>query len=152
MPRSKLAGTYDQRWKAERYPLLPADFSPGFYNTAPADQVVDGYIPGEELRLAQMTPLGRERIVLPDFTLPVTFVTADSLIDTTTRVDTIVVDPARRRLFLLARVAHVATPDVLAFRGMVVGAQSRAARRALETGKQYLRFGSSARPPTSPAG
>jgi hypothetical protein len=145
MPRSKLAGTYDQRWKDQRYPLLPADFSPSFFNVAPADQQVDGYVAGEELRLLQMTPAGRERIVLPDFALPVTFVTADSLIDTTARVDTIIVDPERRRLSLLARAIHVPRPDIQSFRGVFVGVQSRGVRRALETGKQYLRMGPAVR-------
>lgn len=152
MPRSKLAGTYDQSWKDQRCPLLPADFSAAYFNTAPVDQQVDGYQPGEELRLSQMTPAGRERMVLPDLSLPVTFVTALALIDTQARVDTIIVDPSRRRLFLLARAVHVPKPDVLAFRSMVVGAQSRGVRRALETGKQYLRMRPSAPTTPPPAG
>ena len=150
-PRAKLAGTYDERWKAERFPLLPADFSAAYFNCAPADQQVPHYVPGEELHLLQMTPEGHERIVLPAFEVPVTFVTREALIDTHTRVDTVIVDPARRELSLLARVVHVPKPNVLALRGMVVGVQSRGVRRALETGKEYLSTRPSARTNPSPA-
>jgi len=35
LPRSRLAGTFDQRWNDSRRPLLPEDFDPAFYNVAP---------------------------------------------------------------------------------------------------------------------
>src|SRR5205823_5975392 len=40
-PRSDFAGTYDQAWKNDRYPLLPLDFDSRFLNSAPADQQLD---------------------------------------------------------------------------------------------------------------
>jgi hypothetical protein len=37
-PRSTLAGTYDQTWKDEVFPLLPADFDERYHQCAPVDQ------------------------------------------------------------------------------------------------------------------
>ena len=48
-PRVSLQGTYDQRWEEERYPFLPEDFDPRFYQSAPADLVSASYLTGNEL-------------------------------------------------------------------------------------------------------
>jgi hypothetical protein len=34
LPRRDFAGTYDQNWKATRFPFLPADFDPRFFHAA----------------------------------------------------------------------------------------------------------------------
>lgn len=47
-PRVGLQGTLDAQWLAERYPLLPDDFDPRFYQSAPADQVAVPYLTGDE--------------------------------------------------------------------------------------------------------
>ncbi len=41
-------GTYDSRWLEDRYPGVAADFDPAFYNAAPLDQQMDGYLRGDE--------------------------------------------------------------------------------------------------------
>ena len=41
-------GTYDAKWLADRYPGFAADFDPGFFNAAPADQQIEGYFRGDE--------------------------------------------------------------------------------------------------------
>lgn len=46
--RSALGGTYDERWRRERWPWYPADFDWGYFNAAPADQQVQGYLKGDE--------------------------------------------------------------------------------------------------------
>ena len=43
-PRRALAGTYDRAWQEERMPLVPTDFDPRFYFTAPEDQQVPGHL------------------------------------------------------------------------------------------------------------
>lgn len=48
LPRAPLAGTYDEDWEKNRSPLLPVDFDERFFNAAPADQLVDGYLKGDE--------------------------------------------------------------------------------------------------------
>ena len=42
MPRLKFAGTYDEKWQKERFPLLPEDFDERFFQSAPEDQQVAG--------------------------------------------------------------------------------------------------------------
>jgi hypothetical protein len=58
-PRIKFAGTYDEKWKKERLPLLPEDFDERFYQCAPEDQQVPGFLKGGELvELHNFTPSG----------------------------------------------------------------------------------------------
>lgn len=47
-PRAGLAGKYDQRWQKERWPWFPEDFDYGYFNAAPSDQQVEGYLRGDE--------------------------------------------------------------------------------------------------------
>ncbi len=69
-PRRELAGTYDERWEAERKPLLPEDWDPRCLLCAPADQQVPGYLRGGEvLELANLTPGGWLRSALPSVSL-----------------------------------------------------------------------------------
>ncbi|WP_343647969.1 DUF2169 domain-containing protein [Enterobacter sp.] len=54
--RLRYAGTYDQRWENMRSPLLPEDFDPHFWQTAPASQYAGGLLRGGEIvTLANMT-------------------------------------------------------------------------------------------------
>src|SRR5690348_15972802 len=41
-------GTYDAKWLEERYPGFAADFDPSYFNTAPADQQIEGFFRGDE--------------------------------------------------------------------------------------------------------
>ena len=54
-PRLALAGTYDERWQRERAPEPPADFDYRFFNAAPPDQQIEGYLRGDENLSAQKT-------------------------------------------------------------------------------------------------
>jgi hypothetical protein len=133
-PRVALAGTYDDRWLVERNPLPPDDFDPAFHNVAPTDQQLPTYVAGELVVLAGMTPAGCEELALPRLAVPVQFATQDELREETVSVDTIVIEPERRRLSLLARAA-IPLRDVLDLRQIVVGELTRAQRAALESGK-----------------
>lgn len=56
-PRLRKAGTYDEKWMKERAPALPLDFDEGYYNCAPEDQQLSGYLRGdEEVRVTNMHP------------------------------------------------------------------------------------------------
>ena len=56
-PRIKRAGTYDKNWLKHRSPKLPEDFQEAFYNCAPEDQQMPGYLRGdEEVRVQNMHP------------------------------------------------------------------------------------------------
>jgi hypothetical protein len=65
-PRVELAGTYDEIWEKERLPLLPVDFDQRFYQCAPEDQQVPGYLRGgEAVELYNLSPEGLLRFTLP---------------------------------------------------------------------------------------
>lgn len=46
--RSQHVGTYDQDWLDKRHPLLPHDFDPKFWNSAPSDQIARPFLRGDE--------------------------------------------------------------------------------------------------------
>jgi|SRR5699024_6981915 len=55
--RAKWAGTYDEQWQSSRYPLLPHDFDPLFWQIAPqSQQIKEGLQGGENVLLANLTP------------------------------------------------------------------------------------------------
>jgi uncharacterized protein YjbI with pentapeptide repeats len=47
-PRSSLVGTYDDRWVKQRWPWFPDDFDFAYFNAAPRDQQLDGFLRGDE--------------------------------------------------------------------------------------------------------
>jgi hypothetical protein len=47
-PRLARAGTYDKQWLKLRAPRPPTDFDERFYNCAPDDQQIPGYLRGDE--------------------------------------------------------------------------------------------------------
>jgi uncharacterized protein YjbI with pentapeptide repeats len=56
-PRRSKTGTYKGNWLKERWPWFPDDFDWSYYNSAPADQQIDGYLRGdEELEFCNMHP------------------------------------------------------------------------------------------------
>jgi hypothetical protein len=56
-PRVNYAGTYDDAWQKQGFPFLPDDFDFAFYNSAPPDQQINGYLKGDEsLFLLGMLP------------------------------------------------------------------------------------------------
>ena len=122
-PRVKLGGTYDATWREGRFPLLPRDFDPRFYNCAPEDQQLSAYLPGEEVYLKYMTTWGHDRFRLPALQVPVTFVSRRGP-DRVAHVvpDTVIIEPAERRVTLVGRAAHRSEPDISVLREVIVGA------------------------------
>jgi len=65
-PRADFAGTYDQVWEHQRHPLLPEDFDPRFFQCAPLDQQVPGFLKGgEQVELTHLTPIRKVALYLP---------------------------------------------------------------------------------------
>ncbi|MDH5857379.1 DUF2169 family type VI secretion system accessory protein [Lampropedia aestuarii] len=66
-PRVDLTGTYDAVWQEHRWPRLPKDANPAYWNCAPEDQQIAWPKGGEEILLAGLTPGGgRFKAKLPD--------------------------------------------------------------------------------------
>jgi hypothetical protein len=65
-PRLKYVGTYDEKWRKERFPLLPEDFDERFFQSAPEEQQVAGFLRGgEKVELLNLTPDGYLAFDLP---------------------------------------------------------------------------------------
>ncbi len=48
LPRRALVGTFPKKWAQQEEPGLPEDFDDRFYNGAPLDQQLEGYLQGDE--------------------------------------------------------------------------------------------------------
>jgi hypothetical protein len=107
-PRAAYAGTYDESWMKTRRPLLPEDFDARFLNAAPADQVVAGYLRGdEEVVVLNASPRGRLGFHLPA-TGALQFhieMRAGGIQSLTPVLDTLIVDTDEHRVLLLWRAA-----------------------------------------------
>jgi hypothetical protein len=65
-PRRSCAGTFDDHWRKNRAPYLPLDFNPSFFQAAPRDQTIRGYLHGgEPVGLRGCTPDGQLTFYLP---------------------------------------------------------------------------------------
>jgi hypothetical protein len=64
LPRRRHAGTYDDAWRKDFFPLLPADFDEQFHQCAPEDQQMAYPQGGEEVRLLNLLP-GRPDVRFP---------------------------------------------------------------------------------------
>lgn len=65
-PRLRYAGTYDEVWQSNRAPLLPDDFDPRFYQSAPVDQIIDDeLVPGTPVDVENASPTGRMVLSIP---------------------------------------------------------------------------------------
>jgi hypothetical protein len=138
-PRVTHAGTYDEKWKEEVFPLLPDDFDERYFNCAPSDQQFPEYPVGEDVSLHYSTARRRDRFTLPPLQVPVLFVlpSGRSTVKMLTP-DTILVNPAVRRLTLVGRVKYLPRPDIAAIRRVFVGELTPGRRRALQKGKKYI--------------
>jgi uncharacterized protein YjbI with pentapeptide repeats len=47
-PRAGMVGTYDEAWLTTRWPWFPADFDWNYFNAAPTDQQIAGFLRGDE--------------------------------------------------------------------------------------------------------
>lgn len=137
-PRYRLAGTYDQEWQDDKFPFLPDDFSPFYFQSAPVDQQIDHPRGGEEVVLTNLTPDGKRRFRLPRLSVPIEFTDADYRRDETEAVlDTIYLQPDIDRLQLVWRASRPVRRGLLEIRAVVVGRMPPNWYRARELGKAY---------------
>jgi hypothetical protein len=101
-PRLAFAGTYDERWKEERWPNVPTDFDFSFYNCAHPDLIYPGYVSGGEEVLIE----GIEERPLR-FTLPIVenlrVRTLPAQMVSTAVIDTVHIDLIAQRVMLTWR-------------------------------------------------
>jgi len=120
-PRLLYAGTYDQNWLDQRFPLLPRDFKPLFNQGAPQDQWVQRPKTGDVIRVSGMTPTGHFEVKLPDPTMPLTLRYRNKTVSETMALDTILVEPDHGRLVLTWRGTADIHGDPFRLEEMIVG-------------------------------
>lgn len=134
--RNRKQGSYDKKWLAERFPAFPADFDWSYFNAAPEDQQLKGYLRGDEeveltnlhrqhARLKTRLPGIRVRVLVRENTG-----TEETQADATTtlrmrevpmHLDTLAVDGEKSELYLMWRgVAKVSDEDWLECRDILV--------------------------------
>ena len=124
LPRAGFAGTYDEAWRENRYPLLPDDFDERYFQTAPADQIVATPRGGERVTILNMSPAGRLVFELPSAHLPASFIYTDrapARHDLT--LDTVVILPDQAKLHMVWRASVRCVGKPFALREAVVGEQ-----------------------------
>lgn len=104
-PRHKLAGTFDDAWRAGRFPLPPSDFQRAHHNAAPLDQQLREIPAGAPVELHNVAPGGPIAFDLPRLALE-----AVACVDGEERaagmtMDTLVIDADAMRVHALLRAA-----------------------------------------------
>lgn len=120
-PRIRHAGTYDQRWREEKFPFLPDDFDPRYFQSAPVDQQVSGLQGGETIRCTNMTPEGVLETKIPREEVPVEFVFRDRKEHALGRLDTALLEPHERRMIITWRASVRLGRKPSALREVIVG-------------------------------
>jgi hypothetical protein len=137
-PRYRYGGTYDQNWLENVFPFLPADFDEQYYQAAPWDQQINGPVGGQAIALANLTPDGQRAFNLPVFEAPVhVFPKKGEREDFIATLDTLVLEPDLERLTMSWRLCRPLKKNIFEIAQVLVGKNSPAWRRALQTGKTY---------------
>jgi hypothetical protein len=136
--RIALAGAYDEAWEKSRRPLPPEAFSPAFFNVAPADQRLDGYLAGEEVRLHNLTTAVHDHFNLPASAVPIAFVTSDDFTEEIAVVDTLVIEPEERWFSLLCKAQATLGEGPQSLGRIIVGEMTGEIRNAVERGGRSI--------------
>jgi len=98
-PRFNYGGTYDEKWREERFPLNPLDFNRMFYQCAPEDQQIRNIFGGEKVVLLNLTPgVGYLEFKLPDVELTFHTKIKRNIIQHQASLHTILIEPDFPRL------------------------------------------------------
>jgi hypothetical protein len=99
MPRASFAGTYDDRWMEERFPLVPDDFDDRFLQCAPLDQQAP-LRGGEKVELRNLTPDGLLQFRLPSVALGLRTLIGGTVLDHRSSLHTVVIEPEYPRVIM----------------------------------------------------
>jgi hypothetical protein len=103
-PRRQLAGTYDEAWKANRFPRLPTDFSRRHFNAAPADQQLRALRGGEPVEVTNVSVRGPLAFELPRVAISATVkLRGAGLVTEPMKLDTLVIDADAHRVHVVLR-------------------------------------------------
>jgi hypothetical protein len=92
----ELSGTYDEKWKKERFPLLPRDFDRRCLMCSPEDQRLEVYLTGgETIEVVNMSERGIFTVTLPTVKLSLTTMFGFKRVEHEALLTTILVEPER---------------------------------------------------------
>jgi hypothetical protein len=137
-PRVEHAGTYGEAWLRDRFPLLPPDFDPRYYQAAPPDQQSRALVAGSPVEVLGMTPEGVWRFALPAVEVPVTLWYDRPFPVPPLRLDTVLLEPDAYRVTLTLRARFAPARGRAPLREVVLGGLTPGRLRARVTGKTYL--------------
>ena len=98
--RRALGGTFDERWKRERRPLVPDDFDDAFWQSAPPDQrtTLRG---GEQVELTGVSRHGHLRFALPRLELAFRSTIKGKAVEHESSLHTVIFEPDHDRVVLV---------------------------------------------------
>ncbi len=103
-PRINFAGTYDDTWIRNRMPLLPVDFDPRHNQVAPQDQIIPGYLKGDEhLKLTNVYKDGVVEFDLPGRMVVVAGNVMSEYFTEVASLDTLLIWPDSAKITLIWR-------------------------------------------------
>jgi hypothetical protein len=101
-PRRERAGSYDDHWLENRYPLVPVDFSDAFYQCAPDDMQCPTFLRGgERVELENLSPGGLMQFEVPRVWLTFSTEIGNDLIEHRSRIHTLILEPNARSFSLV---------------------------------------------------
>jgi hypothetical protein len=122
LPRRQFAGTYDQAWKKNRAPYLPADFSPRFFNMAAPELTFDRFLAGgETVDLLGVSRHGPLQFALPHCQPRADVQIAGSHESPLLNLETILIEPDENRICLSWRAQLSCDKKVLKVETVVIG-------------------------------
>ncbi len=137
-PRLEWAGTFDQTWLDEQWPLLPRDFDPRHYQSAPKDQQTESLQTGDRIRISNCTSDGAWAFDLPLTNLPVWLIFDDRVSDVFPHMDTVMAEPDFKRVLLTFRLPLWLERGRPRLREIAVGPLTPGMLRAKQRRKPYL--------------
>ena len=137
-PRLAFAGTFDETWLARQWPLLPTDFDTRHYQAAPQDQQSRTLKGGEPVVLQNLTPESLWQFLLPTMKVPAWLIFDNRIEDLRMRLDTIMIEPDKKRVTLTCRASIKTLRNRAALREIVIGHMSAGWLRARHNGKRYV--------------
>lgn len=105
MPRRAYAGTYDERWKRERFPFLPEDFDERFFDAAgPNLTTAEPLRGGEQVVVTNVLEEGELRFHVPRRLLGMTVSVKGKTSEHVPELATLLMEPDEQRVSLTWRV------------------------------------------------
>jgi hypothetical protein len=139
-PRASYAGTYDDRWKQERFPFLPEDFDDLYFQGVPEEQRCAYLNGGETVVLINMTPAGRLQFDVPKLPVSMHLVFRAGHVTLQPRLDTLIVEPDAGRCILIWRDSWPLTRKLTDIYEVWVGVPSKGRLRAMQGEKRYVNW------------